>query len=149
MSDREDVERLKYAYLRTLDLKRWAEFEALLLPDVSGSYGDLNFDSRDGLVAYLRRMLTEDLVTFHQVHHPEIDVDGDTARARWYLHDKVFVPAFDLALEGAAFYDDTLTRTPDGWRFSTVTYHRTYEATWTMSAVPGWTFRRGTAYDQS
>jgi hypothetical protein len=28
-----------------------------------------------------------------------------------------------------------------------VSYERTFEATWTMSAVPGWSFRRGTAYD--
>ena len=69
------------------------------------------------------------------------------ARGRWYLHDKVFVPAYDLALEGAAFYDDRMVRTPEGWRFDRVSYQRTFEATWTMSAVPGWSFRRGTAYD--
>ena len=143
MSDLVEVEQLKYAYLRTLDLKRWDEFEQLLVPEVTGRYGGLDFESRDELVDYMRTQLTDDITTFHQVHHPEITVDGDRARGRWYLHDKVFVPAFDLALEGAAFYDDVLVRTAEGWRFSQVSYHRTFEATWTMSAVPGWKLRRG------
>ena len=149
MSDREEVETLKYTYLRTLDLKRWTEFESLMLPEATGSYGELQFESRDALVGYMRRMLTDDLTTFHQVHHPEISVTGDTAHARWYLHDKVFVPASDLALEGAAFYDDDLVRTPDGWRFSRIGSHRTFEVTWTMSGVPGFALRRGTAYDET
>jgi hypothetical protein len=141
------LERLKYRYLRTLDLKNWDEFEALFLPDATGSYAELQFADRDALVGYMRQNLTADLITFHQAHHPEIDVDGDRATGRWYLHDRVFVPAFDLAIEGAAFYEDSMVRTPDGWRFSHVGYRRTFETSWTMSQVPGWTFKVGTAYD--
>ena len=74
-------------------------------------------------------------------------MDGDTATATWYLHDEVFVPAYDVAIEGAAFYSDRMARTPDGWRFSHVGYRRTFESSWTMSAVPGWSVKVGTAYD--
>ncbi len=38
-------------------------------------------------------------------------------------------------------------RTADGWRFAHVGYRRTFEASWRMSAAPGWEFRVGTAYD--
>ena len=55
--------------------------------------------------------------------------------------------AYDVAIEGAAFYEDVMVRTVDGWRFSHVGYRRTFEASWKMSAVPGWTFKVGTAYD--
>jgi hypothetical protein len=146
-SDRDAIEQLKYAYLRTLDLKLWDEFASLMVPGTTGAYADLVFGSRDELVDYMRGQLSGDITTFHQVHHPEVTVEGDTARGRWYLHDKVFVPAYDLALEGAAFYDDRMVRTPEGWKFDQVSYRRTFEVTWTMSAVPGWSFRRGTAYD--
>ena len=149
LSDRDALEQLKHAYLRTLDLKRWDEFESLFVREATGTYGDLDFGSRAEIVAYMRRNLPAEVTTFHQVHHPEISVEGDVARGRWYLHDKVFVPGFDLALEGAAFYDDTMVRTTAGWRFARVGYHRTFEATWTMSQVPGWSFRRGTAYESS
>jgi hypothetical protein len=149
MSDDHDAIRsLKYAYLRSLDLKRWDEFESLFLPEATGSYAELSFGSRAEIVDYMRQNLTADLITFHQAHHPEIVVDGDTATATWYLHDKVFVPAYDVAIEGAAFYDDRMARNPEGWRFSHVGYRRTFESSWTMSAVPGWSFKIGTAYDR-
>jgi hypothetical protein len=150
MDDQSDVEQirtLKYTYLRTLDLKQWDEFAELFIPEATGSYAELQFAGRDELVDYMRANLTPDLITLHQAHHPEITVDGDTAIARWYLHDKVFVPAFDVAIEGAAFYLDALVRTANGWRFAHVGYERTFEASWTMSAVPGWSFKVGKAYD--
>ncbi len=146
--DHDAIRSLKYAYLRSLDLKRWDEFESLFLPEATGSNAELSFGSRAEIVDYMRQNLTADLITFHQAHHPEILVDGDTATATWYLHDKVFVPAYDVAIEGAAFYEDRMTRTPEGWRFSHVGYRRTFESSWTMSAVPGWSFKVGTAYDR-
>lgn len=145
-ADVESVVSLKHAYLRTLDLKLWEEFEQLFVPEATGAYAGLEFGSRDELVGYMRTHLTADLVTFHQAHHPEVTVTGDRAEAVWYLHDKVFVPAHDVAIEGAAFYRDRFVRTPAGWRFSHVGYERTYEASWTMSSAPGWRFEVGRAY---
>jgi len=76
-----------------------------------------------------------------------VTVEGDEATARWYLHDKVFVAAYDVAIECAAFYTDRMRRTSEGWRFTHVGYRRTFEASWTMSAVPGCGFKVGSAYD--
>ena len=145
--DHEAIKSLKYAYLRCLDLKRWDEFAELFVPEATGAYAGLDLASRDEIVAYMRENLPRDRVTLHQAHHPEITVDGDTAVATWYLHDKVFVPEFDVAIEGAAFYRDRCVRTAEGWRLSHVGYERTFEATWQMSGVPGWSFRQGKAYD--
>ncbi len=145
-TDVEEIRQLKYAYLRSLDLKQWDEFESLFLPEATGSYAELSFGSRDEIVGYMRQNLPAGRITFHQAHHPEIEVDGDGATARWYLHDKVFVPEFDIAIEGAAFYEDRLVRTTEGWRFAHVGYRRTFESSWQMSGVPGWTFKVGTAY---
>jgi hypothetical protein len=146
-ADVEAIRQLKHAYLRCLDLKRWDEFASLFVPEATGAYAGLDFASREEIVAYLRENLPRDRVTLHQAHHPEITVDGDTAEATWYLHDKVFVPEYDVAIEGAAFYRDRCVRTPDGWRLSHVGYERTFEASWQMSGVPGWTFKQGRAYD--
>lgn len=150
-TDVEAIKALKYAYLRTLDLKLWDDFEALFVPEATGAYAGLDFGSRDELVGYMRDNLGPDMVTLHQAHHPEIEVSGDpaeSATAVWYLHDKVFVPAYDVAIEGAAFYRDRCVRTDEGWRFSHVGYERTYESSWTMSAAPGWSFKLGGAYEQ-
>jgi hypothetical protein len=131
------ISQLKYRYLRTLDTKAWDEFEACFLPEATGDYNGLVFDDRAALVSYMRENLGEGLITMHQVHHPEITVDGDTATARWYLHDKVFVEAFRFMLEGAAFYDDRYVRTPEGWRVAHTGYRRTFEATYNLDDLPG------------
>ena len=70
---------LKYRYLRTLDTKQWDEFEDCFVPEATGDYNGLVFDDRAALVAYMRENLGEGLLTMHQAHHPEIEVDGDTA----------------------------------------------------------------------
>ncbi len=147
-ADIEALRTLKYAYLRSLDLKLWEEFASLFVPEATGAYAGLELGNRDELVGYMRDNLGPDMVTLHQAHHPEIEVSGDQATAVWYLHDKVFVPAYDVAIEGAAFYRDRCVRTAQGWRFSHVGYERTYESSWTMSGVPGWSFKLGGAYEQ-
>ncbi len=147
MDDVDQICRLKYAYFRSLDLKQWKEFEGCFVEDATGSYAELEFSSRRDIVDYMKANLPLEVTTVHQAHHPEIDVDGDTATGTWYLFDKVFVPAFDFVLEGAAFYSDRYVRTEQGWRIQHTGYRRTYETSWKMSKAPGWSFKRGTAYD--
>ena len=137
MDDLTAISQLKYRYLRTLDTKDWDGFEACFLPEATGDYNGLVFVDRAALVTYMRDNLGEGLITLHQVHHPEITVEGDTATGRWYLQDKVIVPAFSFMLEGAAFYEDRYTRTPEGWRVAHTGYRRTYEMTYDLKDLPG------------
>ena len=137
MDDITAISQLKYRYLRTLDTKDWDGFRDCFLPEATGDYNDLTFTDREALVDYMRENLGEGLLTLHQVHHPEIEVEGDTASARWYLQDKVIVPAFSFMLEGAAFYSDRYARTPDGWRVAHTGYRRTFEITYDLADLPG------------
>jgi hypothetical protein len=131
------ISQLKYRYLRTLDTKDWDGFEECFLPEATGDYNGLVFADRAALVTYMRDNLGQGLITLHQVHHPEITVDGDTATGRWYLQDRVIVPAFSFMLEGAAFYEDRYLRTPGGWRVAHTGYRRTYEMTYDLADLPG------------
>jgi hypothetical protein len=137
VTDIDDICRLKYRYLRTLDSKKWEEFEDCFVPEATGDYNGLVFDDRASLVSYMRENLGEGLLTLHQAHHPEIDVDGDSAIGHWYLQDKVIVEAFKFMLEGAAFYTDRYVRTPDGWRVAHTGYRRTFEMTYNLNDLPG------------
>lgn len=85
------------------------------------------------------------VITEHRVAHPEIEIDGDTARGRWYLQDRVIVAEFSFMLIGAAFYDDTYRRTADGWRISSTGYDRTYEATIGLADLPSFALKVGPA----
>ena len=143
----EEIKQLKYRYLRTLDLKRWVEFEAVFVPEATGDYGEgLSFGSRDELVGFMRDSLGPQMITLHQCHHPEISVDGDRATGVWYLEDRVIMPEHRLVLEGAAFYEDRYVRTSDGWRIEHTGYRRTYEATMSMDDAPSYTLKIGEAY---
>lgn len=137
MDDLTAISQLKYRYLRTLDTKQWDDFADCFVPEATGDYNGLVFEDRSALVAYMQENLGEGLLTLHQVHHPEIAVEGDAATARWYLQDKVIVPAFSFMLEGAAFYDDRYVRTPDGWRVAHTGYRRTFEMTYDLKDLPG------------
>jgi hypothetical protein len=143
----EDIKQLKYRYLRTLDLKKWDEFVDCFVPEATGDYAGLVFDSRDALVAYMRENMGPSLISMHHVHHPEITVDGDTARGTWYLEDRVLVPEHSFVLEGAAFYDDAYMCTPAGWRISHTGYRRTFEVSMSTADFASYSLKRGTAYD--
>lgn len=128
------IEQLKYRYIRGLDTQDWTLFADCMTEDVTADYNGLSFDNRDALVDYMRTNLVG-VSTTHQVHHPEIEVNGDDATGRWYLYDTVFAPAFDYRLEGAAFYKDHYRRTPDGWRITHTGYVRHWELTGKISTL--------------
>lgn len=141
MDELRAIETLKYAYVRCLDLKQWDDFAATLTEDVAASYGErLSLSGRDEVVQFMRASLGPAIITVHHVHHPEITVDGETARGTWYLQDTVLVTEQRLLLRGAAFYDDRYVRTADGWRIAETGYTRSYESmeslpeSWTLTA---------------
>jgi len=140
MGDIEDIQRVKYRYLRALDTKHWDEFADTLTEDVIGDYGESlgethHFTDRATLVEFMRTSMPADVITDHRVTHPEIEVDGDEATAIWYLQDKVIVPKFDFMLIGAGFYRDRYRRTADGWKISVTGYDRTYDASFSTKAL--------------
>jgi hypothetical protein len=136
MSDISEIEQLKYRYVRLLDTKQWDEFATCFSDDATADYAGLSFTSPGDLVDYMRTNLPDTIITMHHLHHPEITVDGDQATGRWYLYDKVFAPAFEFALEGAAFYQDRYVRTPQGWRIAHTGYERTWELTTSLKDQP-------------
>ena len=149
MGDIEDIQRVKYRYLRALDTKHWDDFADTLTEDVVGDYGESlgeehHFTDRATLVEFMRSSMPADVITEHRVTHPEIDLDGDEATGIWYLQDKVIVPKFDFLLIGAGFYRDRYRRTADGWRISVTGYDRTYDAS-LSTATLGFKVKAGRA----
>ena len=135
------IERVKYAYLRCLDQKRWDDLADLLTADVEATYsgGANSFSGRDAVMEFLRR--TMGAVTFHSshhCHHPEIDlVAPDRAEATWALEDTVLLLDLDLVVRGAAFYHDTYVKRDGRWLIAATGYQRIWEELAPRSSVEG------------
>jgi hypothetical protein len=136
----EEICRLKYRYLRALDLKLWDEFADTLAPDATAVYGErLSFNSRDEIVRYMGETVGPGIITVHQCHHPELEVDGNQATGRWALEDTVIVTEHRLLLRGAAFYEDRYIHDGTSWRIQHTGYERLYEAMMSLDDVPSFT----------
>ena len=132
------IKRLKYAYFRCLDQKRWAELGELFLPDGTVAYsgGKYHFEGREAIVAFLEKNMSRDAFhTSHRVHHPEIELLSDTeATGVWAMEDVNVDTEFDFYLTGAGFYEDRYVKVDGEWRFAHTGYKRTFETMMPMSA---------------
>lgn len=138
----DELKRLKYRYLRTLDLKLWDDFAGTLAAEATADYGArLKFTGRAEIVQFMRNSVNDSIITEHHVGHPEIEIDGDTATGTWYLQDVVIATTERMMLRGAAFYHDQYARSADGsWQITYTGYQRTYEYWVSFDDVPSLKF---------
>ena len=132
------IEQLKYRYVRALDTKDWDLFASCFTSDATASYGErLGFAGPEEIVGFMRENLGPTMITVHQVHHPEITVDGDQATGTWSLMDRVIMTEFRFLLDGMSFYEDRYVRDADGeWRIAHTGYQRVYEQMVSFDDVP-------------
>jgi hypothetical protein len=131
----EEIRRVKYRYLRCVDLKLWEEMADVFTPDATADYGSpatgqpLNFGSRD------------DIITLHAAGQPEIDIDGSTATGTWRFEDTVIATEYRVLIKGAAYYQDRYARGQDGrWRIAHTGYVRIYETMQSLDDLPSLKF---------
>jgi len=143
----EEIRRVKYRYLRCVDLKRWEEMAEVFTPDATADYGSpatgqpLKFSSRDEIIAFLRDKLGPDIITLHAAGQPEIDIDGSTATGTWRFEDTVIATEYRMLIKGAAFYEDRYARGEDGrWRIAHTGYVRIYETMQSLDDLPSLKF---------
>ncbi|HUI26966.1 MAG TPA: nuclear transport factor 2 family protein [Candidatus Kryptonia bacterium] len=138
----EAIRRLKYKYLRCLDLKLWAELEECFTEDATAAYGDgkYSFAGRDQIMQFLRNALGgRNMITSHRVHQPEIDVTGaTTAVGTWALEDTVIETQSNSIIRGAAFYRDEYVKVGGRWKIRATGYQRLFEERLSRADTPSW-----------
>jgi hypothetical protein len=111
---------VKARYCRCLDTKDWAGYAACftedLLLDTSPSGGQ-KIAGRDAAIAYVRSSISEDTVTTHHVHAPEIEIDGDSATVIWAMQDRNIWPN-GRKLLGFGHYHERYRREDGEWRIA-------------------------------
>lgn len=139
----EEIRRLKYRYLRSVDTKDWDLLGSTLTEDATAQYGTqvygkpLTLVGRANIVEFMRDKLGPEIITVHAAGQPEIDGDGEDATGIWSFQDTVIATEHQIVIQGAAFYEDTYRRDTDGeWRISSTGYQRTYEVMFSVKDVP-------------
>ncbi|WP_242007994.1 nuclear transport factor 2 family protein [Sphingomonas ginsenosidivorax] len=114
--DWQAIAELKARYCRLLDTRDWTGYAALFsadaVLDTTGSGGP-RIEGREAAVAMVRASL-DDAVTVHQVHSPEIMVDGDVATAVWAMSDRLRWTN-GRRLDGAGHYHERYVRRGGSW----------------------------------
>jgi hypothetical protein len=119
--DRAQIQDLLVAYARCADEKDWDGFADLYADEgrLVLPFGDI---TRDQMAASCERVLRPFGRTHHMFSNFAIDIDGDTASSRHYLHA---THVYDAEQQGrhadiGGWYDNEYRRTEDGWRFVSV-----------------------------
>ena len=111
---------LKARYCRLLDTKRWEEWSALFTDDfvldTSEAGGPPPITGRHAAVASARSLI-EVARTVHQVHTPEIEIEGDSAKGIWAMQDRLVFPSGDSAT-GYGHYTETYAKRDGTWRIA-------------------------------
>jgi hypothetical protein len=117
---------VKARYCRCLDTKDWAGYAACftedMILDTSGS-GGARVEGRDAAVAYVRSSISDETITTHHVHAPEIEIDGDTATGIWAMQDRNIWPN-GRKLLGFGHYHERYVRQGGEWRIAESTLTR-------------------------
>lgn len=117
-----ELSQAKARYCRTLDSKDWAGFADLMIEDFELDVSDGNtgvpvITGRDNAVEQIRTSLTN-ARTAHQVHLPEIDLNGDDAQVIWAMQDRVIWEPHGPSLTGYGHYHDRWVRRDGQWKLA-------------------------------
>ena len=86
------ISQVKARYCRCLDTKDWAGYRELFTEDfeldTSPAGGAPAIRGREAAISSIRSAV-EHARTAHQVHSPEMQIDGDVANVIWAMQDRV------------------------------------------------------------
>jgi hypothetical protein len=118
-SDEAAIVNVLTRYATGIDRCDWPLFRSCWTDEVDLDYGDVGrFTDPDVLTQLFSQLHDPMGPTYHRLTNFVIDVDGDTATARTYVHAVLMLTPDDGAnwVEAVGHYDDELVRTGDGWR---------------------------------
>lgn len=110
---------VKADYCRLLDTKDWAAWLNVFTEDVVVDVpeaGQPATTTRDDFVWPLSKLLAE-VKTCHQVHAPQITIEGDGAKVIWAMQDRLIWPD-GTTMTGFGHYHEEYQRTADGWKIA-------------------------------
>jgi len=138
ISDRLEIGDLLVRYCTAIDSKQYDDLDCVFSRDAVVDYTSAG--GIRGTLPEIKRWLSEVLdlfpMTQHVVGNVVVKIEGDRATSRCVFFNPMGLPlpegkrGFKVLFFGG-YYNDTLTRTGDGWRIS----ERVEESTWECGSV--------------
>lgn len=118
-SDKAQISDVLIRYATGIDERDWALFRTCWTDDVEVDYGDLGlFSGADAITEIMTNVHDAMGPTYHRMTNFVIDVDGDHASVRSYVHAVLMLRPDDATnwIDAIGHYDDEFVRTADGWK---------------------------------
>jgi ketosteroid isomerase-like protein len=113
----------KAKYCRALDAKDWAGFANLMtedyVMDVSEGTDVPIIHGRDAAIKEVQKSILT-AQTAHQVHAPEIELDGDEARVIWALEDRLIWGPDKPTMTGYGHYHERWIKQNGAWKLAAI-----------------------------
>jgi len=125
--DQTQIGEVLVRYATGIDRRDWLRFRSCWTEDAEADYGAVGRFSGVGAICdYMARTHEPLGDTLHRLSNIAIEVDGDTATGRTYIHAVLMVRKDDPTkwVDFLGYYDDDFVRTPDGWRIRRRTFHQ-------------------------
>ncbi len=141
LEDIEAIKRLKYKYLRCLDLKLWDELAECFTPDATTDYadGELHFEGVEAIMKFLRESLGPEtgIIDVHHCHHPEIELTSETtATGTWAMWNYLIGKPINWGFRMAAHYHDQYVKVDGQWKIRSTGYKRIFQEEWERTDSP-------------
>ena len=118
-----ELTQAKAKYCRTLDTQDWDGLAALMIEGIEFGMGDGDSEpqmtvGRDETLTLLQSLVAG-ARTAHQVHTPEIDLNGEEARVIWAVQDRA---VFDngMSVTGYGHYTERWVRREGAWKLASL-----------------------------
>ncbi len=129
LADERALINLATRYCWALDSRDFADLHNVFLPDAFAILGETECRGIDAIIERVSTALTRLDASQHLVGSHWVELDGDQATHKCYLHAQHILSGTDGGdlWMVAGIYDDQAVRTPDGWRIK----HRVLSRVWT------------------
>lgn len=113
----------KSRYCRALDTRDWHALAELMTSDIEFGMGDSDTDpdmiaGRDAALKTLKSLVAGSK-TAHQVHNPEIELNGDEAQVIWTVQDRALYEG-GPSITGYGHYYERWVRCGGVWKIASV-----------------------------
>jgi 3-phenylpropionate/cinnamic acid dioxygenase small subunit len=119
--DRAAIEDVIVRYATAIDRRDWLLFRTCFTAGCRSDYGSIGgWNDIDGLTAFMTTAHAGMGHTMHRMTNNVVQVDGDTATGRTYVHVVLQLDRNNpgIVYETFGIYDDSFARTGDGWRIA-------------------------------